>query len=149
MQLAANQPAESQDAVRKLLDDWRARGGYFSWGGGAQASCFPLARAGNGEEYWPWAIKPTSGAVEIVFKHLLIRPPFDDTAVRDELRQRINRIPGVDIPLSRLELRPSFPLARLAEDEGLKAAIEAHTWFLDQVPAQTTGSPAAGLSATY
>ncbi|WP_433287808.1 GmrSD restriction endonuclease domain-containing protein [Pseudonocardia sp. CA-142604] len=134
VQLAANQPSASQEAVRQLLDDWRSRGGYFAWGGGAQVSGFPLVRASSGEEYWPWSVKPTSGTVEVVFKHLLNRPPFDDTAVRDEFRQRINRIPGVDIPPSRLELRPSFSLAQLVGDEALKAAIEAHAWFLNQVP---------------
>ena len=82
---------------------------------------------------WPWTLKPTSGTLEVVFQHLLGRPPFDDTGVRDELRQRVNRIPGVDIPLSRLELRPSFPLARLAADEGLTAAIDTHTWFVDRL----------------
>jgi hypothetical protein len=54
---------------------------------------------------------------------------------RDELRRRINRIPGVDLPLSRLELRPSFPLQCLADPAGLDAAIEAQAWFLGQLPA--------------
>lgn len=57
--------------------------------------------------------------------------PFDDSAVRDELRRRIKIIPGVAFPMSRLELRPSFPIERLA-DGGLDAAIDAHTCFLAQ-----------------
>lgn len=110
-----------------------SRGGYLDWGNGAQAVAFPSVRAG-GEQYWPWTIRPTTGTVEVVFQHLLIRPPFGDTALRDELRQRINHIPGVDLPLSRLELRPSFPIERLVGDAGLKAAIKAQAWFLDQLP---------------
>lgn len=131
LQLDANQPSAVRDAVRALLDDWRYRGGSFSWGTGAQTSCFPVV-AGNGQEQWPWTIKPTSGLVEVVFQHLLTRPPFDDTAVRDELRLRVNRIPGVDIPISRLELRPSFPLVLLADEAGLSAGIGALAWFLDR-----------------
>jgi alkylated DNA nucleotide flippase Atl1 len=132
IQLAASHP-DTQDPVRQLLSDWRARGGDVSWGGGAQVSCFPIARSGS-QEYWPWVFKPTAGTVEVVFKHLLIRPPFDDTAVRDELRQRINCIPDVDVPLSRLELRPTFPLMRLCDDVGLKAAINVQAWFINRVP---------------
>ena len=82
---------------------------------------------------WLWTIKPTSGVVEVVFQHLTIRPPFDDTAVRDNLRQQVNRIPGVDIPISRLELRPSFSLNLLAAEAGVQAAIKAQRWFLDQL----------------
>jgi alkylated DNA nucleotide flippase Atl1 len=134
VQLRASQPAAVVAAVEKLIADWRDRGGYLEWGYGAQAVAFPSQRAG-GEQYWPWTVRPTAGTVEVVFQYLTTRPPFDDTAVRDELRRRINRILGVDLPLSRLELRPSFPLQRLADPAGLDAAIEAQAWFLGQLPA--------------
>lgn len=129
LQLRATQPPAVVDAVTRLVDDWRGRGGHLEWGNGAQAVAFPSVRV-DGEQYWPWTLRPTTGTVEVVFQHLLNRPPFDDTAVRDELRRLINRIPGVDLPMSRLELRPSFPLARLADTGGVEAAIAAHTWFL-------------------
>ena len=132
VQLRASQPDATVAAVTALVEDWHGRGGHLEWGNGAQAVCFPSVRF-DGEQYWPWTLRPTTGTVEVVFQHLRYRPPFDDTAVRDELRRRINLIPGVDLPMSRLELRPSFPIERLA-DGGLDAAIEAHTWFLAQFP---------------
>jgi hypothetical protein len=46
---------------------------------------------------------------------------------------RINKIPGVDIPISRLELRLSYGLDLLATDAGIAAAIGAQRWFLDQL----------------
>ncbi|SFN48854.1 6-O-methylguanine DNA methyltransferase, DNA binding domain [Pseudonocardia ammonioxydans] len=133
LQLEANQPTTVRDGVRRLLDDWGAAGGAFSWGTGAQTSCFPMVH--YSEHFWPWAIKPTSGVVEVVFQHLTTRPPFDDTAVRDEFRTMVNKIPGVDIPISRLELRPSVPLALLGDEDGLQAACEAQRWFLERVRA--------------
>jgi alkylated DNA nucleotide flippase Atl1 len=133
IQLRASQSTATVDAVERLLDDWRDRGGYLDWGNGAQAVAFPSMRAG-GEQYWPWNVRPTAGTIEVVFQHLLSRPPFGDTAVRDELRQRINRIPGVHLAQSRLELRPSFPLERVVSDDGLIAAVDAQAWFLDQLP---------------
>lgn len=133
IQLRASQPTATVEAIEHLTADWRRRGGYLDWGNGAQAVAFPSVRAG-GEQYWPWTIRPTTGTVEVVFQHLLSRPPFGDTALRDELRRRINRIPDVDLPLSRLELRPSFPIERLVGDAGLDAAIDAQAWFLHQLP---------------
>ncbi|MEV6117636.1 hypothetical protein AB0L59_35455 [Streptomyces sp. NPDC052109] len=38
-----------------------------------------------------------------------IREPFTDPSLRDELRQRLNRIEGVSIPHGKLALRPTFP----------------------------------------
>jgi alkylated DNA nucleotide flippase Atl1 len=136
IQLRASQPAAVVEAVTRLIEDWHERGGYLECGSGAQVVAFPSVRAG-GEQYWPWNIRPTAGSVEVVFQHLLSRQPFADTALRDELRKRINRIPGVELPLSRLELRPSFPVNRLADEAGLQAAIEAHNWFLNQLPTKT------------
>ncbi|MEK6467327.1 GmrSD restriction endonuclease domain-containing protein [Pseudonocardia alni] len=132
LQLDANQPPASRDAVRRLLDDWRSCGGMLSWGTGAQTSCFPVVRTSNGES-WLWTLKPTSGVVEVVFQHLAVQPPFDDTAKRDELRHRINKIPGVDIPISRLELRPSFGLDLLAADAGVSVAMATQQWFLNEL----------------
>lgn len=131
LQLDANQPSPVREAIRRLVDDWRNRGGTTAWGTGAQASCFPIVRTADGD-VWPWALKPTSGVVEVVFQHLATRPPFDDTGVRDELRQRTNEIPGVSIPSTRLELRPSFPFALLATEQGVHAAERAQRWVLDQ-----------------
>lgn len=134
IQLAASQPPAVVEAVRNLLNDWRARGGSVWWGSGDQVSAFPSITGASGELYWPWAVKPVSGSVEVVFQHLTTRPPFDDTALRDELRERINRIPGVDLPASRLGLRPSFPVDLITGTDGFAAARDVHAWFLDQVP---------------
>ena len=75
MQLNTNQTPATCDAVRRLLEDWRTRGGTLAWGTGAQASCFPILEAPDGTECWPWTLKPTSGTLEVVFQHLLGRPP--------------------------------------------------------------------------
>ena len=141
IQLRASQSAATVDAIERLTDDWRNRGGYLDWGNGAQAVAFPSVRAG-GEQYWPWTIRPTTGTVEVVFQHLLTRPPFGDTALRDELRRRINRIPGVDLPLSRLELRPSFPVTEargLDRDRLLRAPDLVKQVREVNVPVPTSG----------
>lgn len=61
-------------------------------------------------------------------------PPFDDLAVRDELRLALNEMDGVDIPKGKLPYWPTFPLSVL-EDPNLarlvavldRLATESHT----------------------
>lgn len=66
---------------------------------------------------------------------------FDDTGVREELRRRINRIPGVELPVSKLELRPSFPIDCRVGDEASEAVRQVHDWFLAHIAEQSTPDP--------
>ena len=77
------QPTPPNPATCDAVDvsqDWRTRR-HALVGQRAQAS-FPDTRTPDGTECSPWTLKPTSDTLEVVFQHLLGRPPFDDTAVR-------------------------------------------------------------------
>lgn len=129
-QLAEQQGADIAQAVVTILNAWTAAGGYLSYGFGSDTSCFLMSRSkehprGN---IWPAAIYP-SGKFEVVFQHLRTRPPFDDLAHRDEFRQRLNQIKGVDLPTAKLDLRPGIDLAILLEPETLDRLIETLAWF--------------------
>ncbi len=56
--------------------------------------------------------------------------------MREELRERLNKIPGVDLPASKIELRPAFPLAVLADPAALELFIEALGWFQQEATRQ-------------
>jgi hypothetical protein len=71
--------------------------------------------------------------VEVPFSLLKGRFPFDDPAVREELRRRLNDAPGVDIPPSKLGLYPSFPVTLLADDAVWDVIVGTLDWFADQV----------------
>ena len=60
------------------------------------------------------------------------RPPFDDVELRREFQDRLNKIPGVDLPEAKLELRPGFPLELLTDEASRGAFIDAITWFYAQ-----------------
>ena len=89
-----------------------------------------MMRQENGEGIWPLTIYPGS-TVEVVFQYLRHRPPFDDPAIRGEIRNRLNLAPGIDVPLAKLELRPSFPVRALVEPETSSAVAEALAWFVE------------------
>ena len=53
----------------------------------------------------------TLGRIEIQFKSLSRRLPFDQLDMRRLLQEKLNAIAGVSIPDERLDSRPSLPLA--------------------------------------
>lgn len=102
---AAQEPAVA-DAVPSVLAAWRDLGGRLAYGSAEETSVFLMV---DGREVhqggsWPAAVCPSSN-VEVVFQYPQYRPPFDDVAVREAFQQRLNALPGVDLPAVKLALR--------------------------------------------
>lgn len=57
---------------------------------------------------------------------------FDEVTLREELRQRLNQLPGVEIAAAKLALRPGFSLAVLADADAREALLDHLRWFYDQ-----------------
>jgi alkylated DNA nucleotide flippase Atl1 len=133
-QLAMQQDPDTVKVVLTVLDRWTAMGGFLSYGLGGQTSCFLMVRDRWHPEgsIWPVALYPLRGC-EVVFQHLANRSPFDDIQLREEFRRRLNQIPGVDLPTSKIELRPSFPLAVLADIAAVELLMKALAWFYERV----------------
>ncbi|MGQ0775097.1 MAG: GmrSD restriction endonuclease domain-containing protein [Pseudonocardiales bacterium] len=129
-QLVEQQSPAVVNGVRRVLGAWLDLGGHLAFGAAGETSCFLMSRnrADSRGGIWPMTIYP-SGKCEVVFQHLAVRPPFDDSELREELRQRLNRIPGVDLPASKIELRPGFPLTLLGGAAEQDALIEQLSWF--------------------
>ena len=132
-QLATQQGPDTVHSVLAILDTWTAIGGTLLYGYGGQTSCFLMARdkAHPDGSIWPVVIYPLRSC-EVVFQHLAARPPFEDVQMRQELRERLNKIPGVDLPFAKIELRPAFPLKVLADPAARDLFIDALKWFYDQ-----------------
>lgn len=85
-QLTDRHPPAVAGAVTRLMEIWREAGGTLTFGTGAQTtSCVPILRGRGNASIWPIGIYPGSG-VEVCFQYLKVRPPFDDPALRGELR---------------------------------------------------------------
>jgi alkylated DNA nucleotide flippase Atl1 len=133
-QLTDLQAAEVAEAALLVLDSWVSKGGHIEYGtGSSETSCFFMAREKHeqGGNIWPAAIYP-SGKFEIVFKYLSTRTPFDDLAMREELRQRFNKVPGVAIPSAKIGLRPGFQLTVLTDPGSRDRVVDALNWFYVQ-----------------
>lgn len=134
-QLKQHHPATAS-AVERLLDHWRSLGGRPGYGRSSEVSCFlALDRSPAVPDVWPLTIYPVAGVIEVSFGTLRRRPPFDDVALREEFRGRLNEVPGVDVPGSKIGLYPSLGLDVLQEPNALSRLSAALEWFA--VSAQT------------
>lgn len=136
-QLTDLQDTEIVQAARTVLSAWTAMGGKLAYGKApSETSCFLMARTENdvAGAIWPMTLYP-SGKCEVVFQHLASRPPFDDLVLREELRQRLNRVPGVQLAQAKLTLRPGFPLGIFRKASGRNLLIEQLGWFYQQANA--------------
>jgi hypothetical protein len=116
-------------AVRNLLDWWRGRGGDVHFSQADSASCAPTIRRGKQSLNM---IRFYAKTVEVPFGALKNRRPFDNPEFREELRQRLNEAPGVDIPAAKLELYPTFKITQLTDSVVYNIVIESLTWFSDR-----------------
>jgi hypothetical protein len=76
-------------------------------------SFYPRVSAGRPQSLF---VVYTSSSVEIRFGRILDVPPFTDPK-RERLRQELNEIPGFDLRPESVKIRPSAPIAALADDD--------------------------------
>jgi hypothetical protein len=135
---AAQEPAVA-NAVMTVLAAWRDLGGVLAYGTADETSVLLMVdeRDVRHGGVWPAAVYP-SGKFEVVFQWMQYHPPFDDVAVREEFRQRLNAVPGVDLPEVKLAMRPGFELSVLADEVAQERPFEALTWFRERAAAVST-----------
>ena len=88
-----------------------------------------------GDEYWTIAVW-TYGTVEILFKWMRKKQPFDTEAKRRELRDKLNAIPDVSIPEDGIERRPNVPLQVLTLPGALDRFLEVLDWMVNEIRSQ-------------
>lgn len=122
--------------VERVLDTWVSVGGMPSFGTKHETSCsLRLERPRTGSQPWitPVNLYPVLGTAEIGFGSLRRRPPFDDVALRETLRLRLQDIDGVTLPVGKIALYPSFPLDVLGGEVSVERLIETLRWFVETI----------------
>ncbi len=71
-----------------------------------------------------------NGYVQIPFMEMKQKPspPFDSETMREELRQRLDKIQGADMPRESIEKHPSFPLEALEAAPAMERFLEVFDW---------------------
>jgi len=75
----------------------------------------------------------TDGRVQIWFQYMSKKPPFSDESLRQELRNKLRTIPGVEIDESKLAGKPSFPLNKLVRKESMDVFKSTMEWVFGKV----------------
>lgn len=120
------------DAARGLLEWAKAGRLRVWWGKGSKDGSFYPMLDVKGEQHWvvsAW----TNGRIEIPFQWMLNKKPFGDEPKRLALRERLNRLSGVEIPADAITRRPTLPLAALADAAALKEFLSVLDWYLSEV----------------
>ena len=74
----------------------------------------------------------TYGRVEVNFQYMT-KGPFADEMKRQEVRERLQAIPGVSIPIAALNKRPPIRLDVLSQPEALAAFTAAFDWTIGEI----------------
>lgn len=125
--------AQAAEIARRLQAWAAARGCHIWWGRGQHDGSFVIGLERADATYYLFTVW-TYGRVEIDFQYLL-KGVFADLDARRALRDKLNRIEGVDIAESQLSGRPSIPLPILTRDGAVERFLEAFDWALDQLRA--------------
>lgn len=102
------------------------------FGSGTKDGSYQAGVQTPGSYLWPFALY-TYGRVEIHFAYMARRAPFDDVRLREQLRERLTEIDGVEISDEQLELRPSIDLDLLTLPAARERFLAAMDWAFDQV----------------
>ena len=104
----------------------------LTWGAGRQdGSMSPMLDARD-EPHRTFAVW-TYGVVEVQFQWMISHGPFSSPERRNDLRNRLNQIPSVQIAEDGIDRRPSIPLSVLHDDGNLSQFTAAFDWYLNEI----------------
>jgi hypothetical protein len=132
--LSQRRGEKEADVARTILAWAKKNALRIWWGKGAKdGSFFPMLdwKGSKNSVISVW----TYGRIEVQFQWMKERPPFDAEAKRQELRERLNRILGVEIPGDAITLRPRILLSALSAKAALSQFLEVLDWFVQEVKA--------------
>ena len=108
--------------AKSILTGLKKRNLAVQWGSGKITGSFgPAIKGFNSRIFTVY----TNGKVQIHFPDIMKNLFIDDNLKCLELLQRINKIPGVQIPKEAIGKYPSFPISTLKTKASLKIFFDA------------------------
>ncbi len=103
------------------------------YGNGAVTASVQLGLKEETAYCFPFLIY-NDGGIEVGFQWMMGMPykPFDEREKRLELRDRLQKIPGLEIPIEKIDKRPSFAMDLLADDDAYAKFKTTFDWALAQ-----------------
>lgn len=133
--------AQAGEVARRLFEWVDARGDLTqNFGAGTKDGSFQAGYWEKSRYLWPFVLY-TYGRIEIQFQHIAKRRPFDSETAREDLRAKLEAIPGIQLPPVGDAKRPSIDLLLLSQGDSFKTFTEAMDWAFEQANAVSTASP--------
>jgi RecB family endonuclease NucS len=132
-QLEARHGPKAPEIAKELLEWITSRVSYIYWGKGEKR---PGAVAIKMSDQVRYHILRIGCQGEVVFRvdRLHLKPPFDQPAVRHELVNRLNQLPGIELSVNHLRCRPRLTINSLADLELLEQLKNTVEWIVKHVP---------------
>ena len=127
---------EEIDAATEIMN-WATneeKGLSIKWGTGKNNGTFAPVLDYNGSKYYIitlWA----NGSIAIEFIYLKKKRPFNEESNRLELIERLNKIPGFNISIDRIDGEPSIYLQALEDKNALGQFIDVLDWIVQKIKA--------------
>ena len=117
--------------ARQILD-WSSWNGQISWGRGSSSGSFVPYTDHNAMRNKLMAAY-TYGSVEVYFYSMSHKLPFDGEEKRIELLNKLNQVPGVNIPIYAISRRPSVKPSELGENTGTEQFLSVFDWVIQEI----------------
>ena len=140
------QRGDSEYGVGRQVWEWCARHlPEERWGRGSTIGSCSRSTTIRGIRYAPFAVW-TTGEIELLFRAIAERPPFDRDEMRQELLHRLLAVPGVSLPENAFTRQPSLKMAALAHGDAVPKLLQVFEWYLDATRRHAIAA-AAGTAA--
>lgn len=133
-EIAGRHTVEVAETAEDILD-WAERlADDIAWGQGVWNGRASAIVHSAGHHYQCFNIYVDGGLMSL-FDTLSKQGPFVDESLRREWRDRLNEIPGVELPEDCLDRRPRFAIRRLQNPDAMAAFKEAYGWVIETIRA--------------
>jgi len=112
----------------RVLVDWLEHRASYLYAGRA---CVPVWIIGSQKHYLCRLRR--DGQVAVCFDYLSRKEPFSSRERREELRARLNEVPGVALPEDRLDGRPRFDVRILSDPAVAAKLFDVIGWWTEQL----------------
>lgn len=120
-------------AVAEKIYEWAIRQNLdITWGQGGRSGSMNVYLFINNRRYFSFSCW-TYDSVEILFQYMKLQPYLNDTESRKKILTKLNKISGIDIPLSKLELRPSLSYKDLIDKNNFEIFISIWEEYFNEI----------------
>ena len=130
--LKTNVGAESVAVAKRYIDWARQHLPRMAFGRGAVTGAMTGVLDLEGNRHYPvWLF--SDGVFQIQFQRMADHAPFDSVELRDTMLEKVNKIPGVDLPPDAIDKYPGIRMDVLAKGKAMDQFMAVMEWYVFQV----------------